>query len=149
MANCDLCGKETSLSRVDVEGTELMVCGGCSSFGKVLDTPRQAGQFKRKKVQLPTELEQTEGIITGFAQLIKSGRERLGLKQEDFARKINEKASVLHKVETGSIEPPINLARKLERALNIRLITAIEVDVHKKERKASGGMTVGDLITFK
>jgi putative transcription factor len=78
--------------------------------------------------------------------MIKEAREKLNLKQEDLAKHINEKVSILHKVETGSIKPPIALARKLEYALKISIVKKAEEVLIKKEKHSSDQVTIGDLI---
>jgi putative transcription factor len=73
------------------------------------------------------------------------------LKQEELAKKIAEKESVIHKLESGSIIPAIPLARKLEKFLRIALVETIEVDSPETSdrRSSSDGLTLGDLIRIK
>ena len=69
--------------------------------------------------------------------------------QKELARKLNEKVSIIHKMETSSFEPNISLARKLEKFLKIKLIELHE-EVHKKETRAkSDAFTIGDFIKVK
>ena len=74
----------------------------------------------------------------------------MGLKQEDFANKINEKVSLIHHIETGRHEPSIELTRKLERFLRIKLIVEHEEthDTAKKEGRPES-FTLGDFIKIK
>lgn len=52
-----------------------------------------------------------------------------GLSQEELGMKINEKPSVIHHLETGSMKPSDALARKLEHYLKIQLfIPSEEID---------------------
>ncbi len=97
---CDMCGKETDLVIALIENTELNVCENCSKFGKVkrkvhISTPIQ----KSKKIEKEPE-EVTKRIIKGYGNLIKDAREKLNLKQEEFAKKINEKVSLIHNIES-------------------------------------------------
>lgn len=147
MPNCELCGKETVLFRADIEGTELKVCQTCGSFGKVLTTASPMRNMQ-KSVQLPQELQLTEAVISDFPKLVKDAREKKKLTQEECAKMMNEKESIIHKIETGAFKPSIALARKLEKALNIRLVETVEEE-HLPKGKSSGPVTIGDIIKRK
>ena len=149
MAPCELCGKDTPLVRAMVEGTELEVCKNCASFGQELNTPRPRAVVQLKRpVVLPQELTETEAVVEGFALLIKNAREKKGLTQADFAQSINEKASLIHKIETG-VEPSIFLARKIEKALHISVITKIQEAALPRGSDSIGAVTIGDMIKIK
>ena len=75
----------------------------------------------------------------------------MGLKQKELAKMLAEKESVIHKLESGNIEPSLNLARKLERQLRIKIIEQHELgkeDNHKYKSKRTV-LTIGDLISVK
>ena len=148
---CDLCGKEGNIVRTNIEGVEMSVCPDCAKFGRVLEPLKKPTSIARHRpVRKIPELEVTETVVSDFAQKIKSARERKGLKQEDFAKLLNEKASIIHKLETGSFIPPISLAKKLEKALGIKLVEqTTEEAPQKPNRSVSGSMTIGDLIKRK
>jgi putative transcription factor len=141
---CEICGKETILFRTRIENSILNVCGECSKFGRVLNEIRDAEEIK--KIKLIKE-ESIEVIREDYANVIKKARESKGLKQEEVARKIGEKESVVHKLEAGSAEPSIELARKLERFFNIKLIEEYK-DVKAGSSKAEV-LTLGDLMKRK
>ena len=143
MAVCELCGKDARLMPAMIESTELEVCEACGTFGKV-KAPRQQMQRTSKPVVLPEELEQNEIMVDNFALMIKNAREKLGLKQQELAQKISEKESVIHHIETGH-EPPMVLARKLERALHIKIVQHVQEAAMTKGTK-SGEMTIGDIV---
>src|SRR3989344_4454615 len=149
MASCELCGTDTQLVRAVIEGTNLDVCKGCSSFGKELgQKARPVASVVKRSVTLPQELTETEAIVPDFAQLIKEAREKKGLTQKDFALSLNEKASLIHKLETG-VEPSINLARKIEKALHVVLVTKIQEQYIPKDSTKVGPITIGDMIKIK
>ena len=73
----------------------------------------------------------------------------IGLSQKDFASRINEKESMIHKIETGAFEPPLDLAKKLEKILGIKLVEE-HLEKHEKfKRSKEGGFTLGDFIKVK
>ena len=155
---CEMCGSETRLYKAEIEGTMLNVCEHCAKFGKVIASIHdrrhiekiQTHREKEKKaVPMLSKEELTEGIVEGFAGIIKEKRESLNLKQEDFAKKINEKVSLIHKIETGSFEPDIKLARKIEKFLKIRIVEQKEASSFHLEKTKSDSFTLGDFIRVK
>ncbi len=148
MAQCEICGKETSLVNAIVEGTTLSVCTNCARFGNVLQPVRSYGKPKGFGGQF-TEQE-TEEIVEDYALRVKDAREKRNMKQEDVARAIAEKESVIHKIESGHMEPSFAIAKKLEHFFGIRLIAKVKVSSEKAEpEKPSGSMTIGDIIKFR
>jgi putative transcription factor len=71
------------------------------------------------------------------------------LSHEDLGKKINEKASVLRKIETRKMAPNNSLVARLEHTLKIKLIAQIaDEKVPEKETKKtpSRELTLGDLM---
>lgn len=152
---CDMCGRTGRLFKAMVEGTELNVCKSCSKYGKVVKPVRMDFRQKpKKKVEKKLEIvqkEQVEELVSeDFANLIKKKREKLELTQEKLAKKINEKESLIQKVESGHVRPSLRLARKLQNFLKIKLVEEFKLKKKVLSRKqASGPLTIGDLITIK
>jgi len=125
---CDLCGATKNLVRAKIEGTELIVCQECAKFGTILGPiktkPEKVKKRKEEKKQIikPSIEEEILIINPNYPTIIKKAREKLGLKQSELAKLIREKESVVHKLETGELEPSIKLAKKLEHILKIKLI---------------------------
>ncbi len=60
---------------------------------------------------------------------------------------LNEKESVIHKIESGSFRPSIKLAEKFERFFRINLIEEHEeIHTQKKDTTTSEGFTLGDMM---
>jgi len=147
---CDMCGAEGQLFKVNVESAELTVCKNCSKFGKVIGPVKQQVEEKKhvKKYEQP-EAEFMDIITENYAEKIKNKRESLGLTQKEFAKKINEKESVIHQLESGHSEPSLSLAKKIQKYLKIRLIVEYEEKHdHVKSSKAES-LTIGDFIKVK
>ena len=147
--NCYLCGKvEESLNRTLIENVELNVCGDCSKFGKVLAPIKRYTPKEQPKIIQKMELkkEKIELLVENYPDIIKIKRESMGLSQKDFASRINEKESTIHKIETGSLEPNLELAKKLEKALGIKLIEQYEERHETSKRSKQEGFTLGDFI---
>ena len=153
--NCDLCGRIVEgLTRTLIEGIELEVCSDCTKFGKVIasvhrPSPKeQHMKFMEKNKALEAE-DKVELLVENYAEIIKKKRESIGLSQKDFANKINEKESIVHKIETGNFEPELTLAKKLEKTLGIKLIEQHQEKHEAAKRKKDDGFTLGDFIKNK
>lgn len=140
-----MCGKETALVAALIEGSKLKVCEKCAKFGKIIkDFPRQQQPVKQKTPQLPTK---EFSIKPDYAERIRQKCEALNIKQEDLAKMLAEKESLIHKLESGSFQPSLQLAKKIEKILGIVLIeeVLIEAEQHEQTQK-SGALTIGDML---
>lgn len=148
MGTCDLCGKNAELFKAKVEDTLLTVCKSCGKFGKVLE-PVVSSKQVIKEVVKPRKYEIVEVIVPDYSTIIRKAREKQGLTQKDFARKLNEKESFIQKVETGRLEPSISTAKKLEVLLNVKLIEQVEEPITALKKTSSKPLTIGDVINNK
>jgi len=92
-----------------------------------------------------------EEIVDDYAEKIREARERIGLTREVLAAMVGEKVSTIRRIESGKLAPTIQLARKLERVLKIKLVEAYE---ESEEYRYSEGeeefeLTLGDIVEFK
>ena len=146
---CDICGKnKDSLKKAIVEGTLLSVCDLCSSYGiEVKKHEVKREQHPSLKIYQPKD---TKDLVEDFALKIKKAREFQKLSQRDLAMAIAEKESVINKIETSYITPPMNTAKKLEQFLKIKLIKEKEEQVKQESVDFKNkGLTVGDIIKLK
>lgn len=146
-----MCGKETEIVTAEIEGTTMEVCRDCAKFGKIVSKPRPTMIKKEKpkpKIALP-EREIILVIVENYGERIKKKREQLGLKQEELAKKLGIKESLLHKLEAGYFEPNMDLARKFERILGVKLVVQHEEVRKRKEISAGDRFTIGDFIKVK
>lgn len=147
---CEVCGRpSSSLKRVLVEGAELLVCPACRKYGIPLrHKPAVNKAILRPKHQKKVRSKSSEDflvLVPNYASLIRKARERMGLSQEDFAKKLNEKLSLIKKIEQGRMEPTIPLARKIEKFLSIRLVTSLSEPESSYVSKGRE-VTLGDII---
>jgi putative transcription factor len=146
-----MCGKKDISVIAIVEGTELKVCADCSKFGKVVRkvyAPQPIKKQPERSSITPKPEEKIEVIVKGFGNIIRQAREKMNLNQEDFGKKINEKTSVIHSLESEHHEPSLELAKKLEKLLKIKLIEEQKVeDIHFS--KSQSQITIGDIIKIK
>ena len=142
MGTCDLCGKKNELIKAVVEGTLLSVCTPCSKFGNVVHIDKPIIK-KTKFVEIDKYMEE---ITPDFSEKIKMAREKLNLKQEELASKINEKTSVIQHLESGKIRPQITTARKLEKFFGIKLVESVNLPEKSKINVKESTLTIGDIL---
>ncbi len=146
MAPCELCGKQDKLVTAIVEGTELNVCENCGKYGKIIRKPVLP---KKEFVKTKTEPEIVEKVMSDYSKKIREARQAKNMTQEEFAKMLNEKESIIQKIETGTFKPSIDLARKLEKKLGITLIEKDETVNIDLKKGNTGTLTIGDLIKIK
>ena len=151
MSSCELCGKSTTLLATEIEGVVLKVCSKCSAHGRVKRNSNNfASQPHYQSVSkaLPKE-EVEETLVFNFSSILRDKREKLSLSQEDFAKLINERESIVAKWEQGSLSPSIIRARALEKKLKITLVKQQELKPMEKEKnRVSKELTLGDFIKY-
>ncbi len=148
-----MCGKNSKLLKAEIERVVMDVCSDCAKFGKRVFTPTpiETKKLEVKKTQPKSysEIETKEVIRDNFNSIIHKKREELGLKQEELAKMLAVKESLLSKIEQGSIRPSLELAKKLEKKLNIKLVDEIKETKFISGSEDKDTMTLGDIIKIK
>jgi putative transcription factor len=146
--NCEMCGAQATTTAL-IEGVELNVCSKCAKFGNIVR--KRAQQLPKvtlvSKPQKPDK-EILQVIKDNYSIIIRQKRENLGLKQEEFAKLLAEKESLIHKIESGEYTPSLELARKIEKQLGIILIEQKEVSAQNLKAKDTT-FTIGDIIKLR
>ena len=160
---CEVCGNEIvgKPARSLVEGATLIVCQQCSSLGKVLPGfpergprtarithPGPAPSHTRTPLEsLPKSVEESD-LVEDYAQVVKEGREKLGLSQTDLAFKAKEKLTVIQKIELGKMMPTMRLTKELEHILRVKLLAPrgeLEVSTVPVRQAGPRELTLGDI----
>lgn len=166
-----MCGAETDdPTTIQTEGTQLEVCSNCTEFGTVLHDE------ERKKSKKPSgsgssssgggggttrqsppssgggpshdPLDELGTLAPDYDQRVRNARENAGMKQEELADELNEKLSLIRKIERGEMRPSEDVRRKLESALGVSLTEEVGGEEWETD-ESSGGYTVGDIIERK
>ena len=174
MPQCEMCGAEqASLTTTKVEGAELELCSSCTDFGTEVrqDTGSSSGSkysttsssgsassgasdssssgssggSSRRRRDMFDDMDE---IAADYDDRIRNARESRGQSQEELADQLNEKASLIRKLERGDVLPSDEVQRKLERALDITLVEGGDVDADW-DSGDSGTMTLGDVVKRK
>lgn len=138
---CEICGKNTKLLRARIEDAVMSVCSDCAKFGEVI--PEQ--KIEKKPEERPLEFIEVD---PSYPSIVKLKREALGLTREQLAKKLNEKISVIERIEHGKMRPDNKVAKKLEKALGIKILGYHENEV-KIEKKPNKDVTLGDVVELK
>ncbi len=148
-----MCGRKAGLVLAEVEGVELNVCPDCARHG-IIKKRIAASSFASSAAPASFSRQQfiqKEGpefkVVDNYSSLIRAVREKKGMKQEDFARLLNERESIVAKWESGSLKPGIDTANKVGRVLGINLVEEEQEVAAKMETGKRGGeLTLGDLV---
>jgi putative transcription factor len=150
--SCDICGRPDARAVILIEGAKMVACGSCMRNGKVLyrlDEGTEEEVSLRAPPARRSPMESGEEIVEGFGALIKRARDKAGLKLEVIAEKVNEKESYLDALENGRMRPTIQVARKLEKELGIKLVEKVNDEVIPESSKRPGRFsepTLGDML---
>ncbi len=160
---CEVCGKNIhgNATTIIMEGIQMKVCRDCEKLGTVLK-PKVTPNITKKptsevaKVSRARAAERSKqyfagldvGIVENYEVKIKEAREKKGWTQEELANNIKERVPLIRSVERGAITPEEDLVKKLERALDIKLLEQTSDD-----KDYSGGpsknLTLGDVVKIK
>ena len=175
MPQCEMCGAEqASLTTTKVEGAELELCSSCTDFGTEIrdeSTSSGGGKYSTSSSTGKSSGSSSSGsrgssgssgstrprdmfddmdeIATDYDDRIRTARESRGLSQEELADQLNEKASLIRKLERGDTLPTDDIQRKLESELDISLVEGESVDDADWDGGDAGTMTLGDVVKRK
>ena len=173
MVQCEMCGKDVaSPNRVKIEGAELDVCDECTDFGTEVTTEDSASSSTKYSTSSSSSgssgsgssdssgsssswprndmFDQMDELAQDYDQRIREARESRGISQEDLAKELNLKASLIRKLERGDTLPSDDVQTKLERELDISLNAGgSDADEEWSGGSSSGEYTLGDVVKRK
>lgn len=179
MVQCEMCGAETANPKtIKVEGAELDVCDECTDFGTEVQTQESSGSTSTKYSTSSSSsgssggssggtsttsgggssggrsrgqdmFDDIEDLAQDYDERIRDAREAAGLSQEELAKSLNEKASLIRKLEHGDTLPSDEVQRELERELDIDLSGGTAEDTEWEGGESTGEYTLGDMVERK
>ena len=176
MVQCEMCGKDVSSpSRVKIEGAELDVCDECTDFGtevKTEDSSSTSTKYSTSSSGSSSSsssssssgssssaggggrrrdmFDEMDEIVQDYDDQIRSARESKGLSQSELAQQLNEKASLIRKLERGDSLPSDDVREKSEGALSLGLSGGGSADDTEWSGDSSdGNYTLGDVVKRK
>ena len=160
---CPICGSVIwgKGVKVLIEGAKMTVCQACAQHGEKI-IKRQQYHFKPSKPKTHSssstpryrkEVNEDLEIVEDYDKRIRKVRQKLNLNQDQFANKLNEKPSLLRRIESRKAKPTIKLAQKIERVYEISLIkTSENIDSTpqlNEYMKKKTGSSLGDIAFIK
>ena len=142
-----------------VEGAKMLVCGRCQRLGKPYEEepapkiPQPRGAVsprvtQRRAPDLPRGMDETD-IVEDCADRVRRQRMKLGLSQDQLAKSVKEKLSVIQKIEIGKMTPDTRLCRALEHELKIKLLVPHKELSDVPKTAAPTEVTLGDIMRVK
>ena len=162
---CPICGGKIwgKGQYVVIEGAKITVCQSCAQFGEKIQKKSPPINAKKviyskpvyrskKYISKEVEIENIE-IVPDYPNRIRNARTSRNLNQDQFAQKLNEKPSLVRRIEAGKVEPTIQLAKKIEQIYNIKLLKKIDeiksaIETNKYMKKANES-SLGDIAFIK
>lgn len=151
---CEVCGAETGrVHEVMMEGSVVKTCDSCKDLGEEVD---KKGAQRRSSSKKPAGggrrgrsiYDEMEELVDDYPSRIRAAREGLGMTQEELAKRINEKRSLVRKLEKGDKVPEDDVVTKLEGALDVELHGELgEADF--EPGSGGGDVSFGDVVRIK
>ncbi|MFT4892439.1 MAG: putative transcription factor [Candidatus Nanohaloarchaea archaeon] len=133
MTSCELCGRDVdSLKKVKIEGATLKACDSCAEMGEEVKTGSKKSRKKKKKRK---KRSSKDVLVNDYGDRIKSARESEQLSIAEVADDLNEKESLLAKIEKQDLKPDKPLADKLSKKFGVTLYTNPEVADYDTDNK--------------
>ncbi|MFQ5762702.1 MAG: multiprotein bridging factor aMBF1 [Candidatus Bathyarchaeia archaeon] len=161
---CEVCGKfvQGEPVRATIERANLLVCRECANLAsstwqkpakdrKPATAPKvHASLASVRPHSVRRELDE-EILVENYGVRIKNAREANKWTQEDLARRINEKASIIGKIETQKMMPDMAVVRKLEHIFNISLLVKASETAPRPSaaETKSAALTLADIVVVR
>ncbi len=126
---CHICGKPAEGAGV-VEGARVDLCDDCADYARDFQyyprfkprrqQPQQQTLMREKKTQAQFELAED------YAKRLREAREKRGWTREELGKRTLISQQEIVSFEEGRVKPKIEQARKLEFALNVKLLEVQE-----------------------
>ncbi len=144
MPSCELCGKNTeSVKKAKIEGAVLRVCESCADMGEDLS---KTSKKRKKRKKSPKKRTSKEVLVPDYGEKVKDARESEQLSIKEVANELNEKESLISKIEKQDLKPDKSLAKKLSDKFGISIYTNPEVsDYGTSEKGNQKKATLGDV----
>lgn len=179
MVQCEMCGAETqSPTTIKVEGAELQVCDSCTDFGTEVTTTDSSSTSTKYSTsssgasggsssgggtsssgssssggggsRRSDMFDEVDELAQDYGDRIRRAREGRGLSQSDLANELNEKASLIRKLERDEVLPSDDVQTKLERELDISLSAGGgDEEAEWEGGSSTGEYTLGDMVERK
>jgi len=80
-------------------------------------------------------------VVDDFGERVRKAREAKGWTITQLAEKIKEPENVIRRIEQGKLRPTIELAKKLEEVLGVKLLIPLTEESYKNEQATTAANT--------
>ena len=153
---CDICGTKI-VGRpyiALVDGVEMVLCASCylklsrSGRAKLIRIGEPLEESKPKKVKKNRSYKVTYEVVEDYADRIRSARIKKGFSVKELAQRLRISENMLRKIEQGRFKPNIDIARKMESLLGIKLLEPTE-EPEEEFEKEEELPTLGDIVVIR
>jgi len=139
----------------------LEACPECAKFGEEKGSSHSEGSAGGNRTVIEQRLERrqkrmgtkdvyaqakTVEIIEDYGKVIREARQSKGMDLDQFSDSINEKKGTIAKIESNKLIPDDKLAKKIERALDIKLFDTVSAGLVQSAGGSGNKMTLGDFL---
>ena len=145
--NCELCGfSDEHFYKTDIDGAILIVCSNCAKNGRIIeevsvDKPAKVGTKNQKTENFGYDLDPDYHLI------IRGALQERGMTSADLASKIKESPTDVEKIASGRILPTETVAKKMEKALGVKLFLEDSIDF--TDTRNDKGLKFEDVVSIK
>ncbi len=150
---CEVCGKPIAGKghRILMDGAELLVCDECftklTKSGRAVPVTSKVNQV-RPKPKAKERPEEMLEVVDDYPDIIRKARESKGWTQAALAQRLRVSEALVKKIESGKYKPTVDLARRLESLLGVRLLQPVESEGEEEEPPADT-LTFGDVAVVR
>lgn len=156
-----MCGRAGKTRRVLIDKTAMNVCAECAKFGTPTGSsgeegsdvaPNVAEGLERRKRRMGTRKDVFSSetmaleLVDDFGDRIQNARQKKGWTREELGSRIKQPVNVVGQYEAGTLNPPDDVAKRIEKALGITLLDKVAGGVPAKRGGGGRGLTLGDMI---
>jgi putative transcription factor len=144
--------------RAIVDGVEMVLCASCylklTRSGRAIPVREKKGRERSSqrvvRSSRPRRLSlELYDIVEDYAERIRRAREERGWTLQVLAQKLRISESMLRKIEGGKMKPSIDLAKRIEKVLKIKILEPTELVDEDIEAPPPGTLTLGDVVVIR
>lgn len=124
-----------------VDGAKVILCESCYNrvdySARILTKPKTRIPLSRRPKQRRaiSPLSESIELVDGYGSKVRAAREKLGLSQQDLAKKLNERVTLIKKIEQETFRPSEAMGTKIENFLRIKIFEkSIPLDAESFEQ---------------
>lgn len=148
---CEVCGRALrgGSHEVFVEGATVRVCKECyeriSGGKRVQGAARPPSPPARVRASVRRKEQVEYELVENFGEVVRQAREKMGWTVQALAARLMESEGVVRRIEQGRLRPTIELARKLERILKVKLLQPVAEEAPPPHVEKAQDLTLGDI----